>query len=111
MATPESKVKAKVKKLLAEYEPDIWFNMPVPSGWGESTLDFIGMCRGAFFVIETKADKKHPTKLQERMMREIVAKGGTAFTIGSNGGVDDPAFDDLNDWIVTTIARDDRRAA
>ena len=98
--TPEGKVKAKVKRVLASYEQTTTGDWPVPSGYGKSTVDYIGCNVGRYFVIETKADKKKPTKLQELFMMDVQRCGGKAFVIGTNGGVDDPAFEDLIDWLV-----------
>jgi hypothetical protein len=76
MATPESKVKAQVKKILDEFGDLIDGFWPVPSGYGESHLDYVGCCNGIFFCIETKAPGKKPTPRQiERARRVTIAKG------------------------------------
>jgi hypothetical protein len=99
--TPEGKVKAKVKKLLKKFEPSVWGDWPVPAGYGKSTVDYIGCNMGRFFAIETKAHGKHPTPLQALCLQEIERKGGKTFVIGSNGGVDDPAFGELEEWLAS----------
>lgn len=77
--TPEGKVKAKVKKILAKFEIYGWW--PVPSGYGESSLDFIGCINGRFFAIETKAPGKAPTPRQEECIRRMKAAGAEVFVI------------------------------
>lgn len=100
--TPEGRVKKKIKALLTAYEKHVWYDMPVPGGYGKSTVDFYGLCRGQFFAVEAKAHGKHPTKLQQRLLREIRDKGGATFIIGSDHGTDDSAFYDLEAWLEAT---------
>lgn len=83
MATPEGKVKTKVSALL-KATPDLWYNMPVPSGFGEQTLDYLGCHRGAFFAIETKAPGKEPTPRQERTIEKMRLSGAKVFIIDGN---------------------------
>ncbi|HLZ24526.1 MAG TPA: hypothetical protein VKQ30_20620 [Ktedonobacterales bacterium] len=92
--TPEGKVKAKVKVILKRH--DCWWDMPVPYGYGKSTVDFIGCSRGRFFAVETKADGKEPTKLQQAILRAVVAAGGETFVIS---GPNSPVFQDLEEWL------------
>jgi hypothetical protein len=84
--TPEGNVKKKIKKVLDSY-PDLYYEMPVPSGYGKSGLDFHGCFRGKYFAIEAKAPKKGPTALQEDKLRRIEAAGGVAFVISDDRGV------------------------
>ena len=81
MATPEGKIKARVKKLLDQY-PGHYKHMPVVSGYGKPSLDFIICFRGAFIAIETKAsEKEEPTNRQRVTMNEIHNAGGLVFVI------------------------------
>jgi hypothetical protein len=57
--TPEGKVKAAVNKVLARYKK-IYRFMPVPYGYGESSLDYLICVNGRFVAIETKAPGKKP---------------------------------------------------
>ena len=82
--TPEGRVKAAVKKLLRQYEPDLKFDMPVPYGYGRATVDFIGVYKGAGFCIETKAPGKRPSALQEDFIQEWQRAGGVAFVIAGS---------------------------
>lgn len=76
MTTPEGKLKAKVKTFLKER--GAYFFMPVPSGYGTPTLDFIGCYKGRFFAIETKAPGKKPTPRQEQTLKAMWMKGAEA---------------------------------
>ena len=57
--------------------------MPVPSGFGESTVDFIGARPddGQAFAIEAKAHKKHPNDRQKKYIRDMRAAGWVVFII------------------------------
>lgn len=95
--TPEGKVKKAVVKLLERYRLEgLYHFMPVPSGYGESSLDFIGCFKGKFFAIETKAPGKKPSALQERMIERMIAAGGMAFVID---GVEDQHLIQLRLWL------------
>lgn len=76
----EKVVKDRVKKLLAEH--DCYKFMPVQSGYGAASLDFLGCHRGRFFAVETKAPGKHLTPRQELVKSEIEEAEGPVFVIG-----------------------------
>lgn len=80
-ATPEAKVKAKIKKILDEHE--VYYAMPVGSGYGRSGVpDFLCCVDGQFLSIEAKAtDKDKPTALQVREMKRIEMSGGLTAVI------------------------------
>lgn len=78
--TPEGKVKAKVKKVLAEFKPIDTF-WPVPSGYGMSHLDCIVCFFGRFISIETKGPGGKPTPRQELRMRSVRMAGGMALVM------------------------------
>ena len=68
---------------------DLWFFMPVPSGFGEAGIpDFIGCYKGRMFAIETKAAGKKPTRLQQMKLDAIAASGGEVFVIAGVSGID-----------------------
>ena len=96
--TPEARVKAKLRKLLAGYT-GLYTYWPVPSGYGKTTLDVLGCYRGRFFSIETKADGKKPTLRQVGELKSIAQAMGEVFVIS---GTDSPVFDDLRCWLDTT---------
>ena len=81
MKTEEGKLKDKVKAFLKER--GAYYHMPVPSGYGMQTLDFVGCYRGMFFGVETKAPGKKPTPRQEYTMNEM-RKAGAWVVWGDN---------------------------
>jgi hypothetical protein len=87
--TPEGKVKAKVSKLLAVYGEDVFYDMPVPGGYGKSTLDYMCCFHGRFFAVETKAPNKEPTERQEIMLRRVRHAGGRTFVVAGDVGLED----------------------
>jgi hypothetical protein len=73
--TPEGKVKAEIKKVLAEYE--CWYFMPAMNGYGRSGIpDFVGCYKGTFFAIEAKSANGKLTPNQEREIAAMLATGG-----------------------------------
>lgn len=81
MTTPEAKVKMAVRKVLERMRA--YFFMPVQSGMGSRTLDFLICYRGHFFSVETKAPGEKPTALQESCIKKIIKAGGDAIVIDS----------------------------
>lgn len=77
MRTEEGALKDYVKRELKKL--NTYRYMPVPSGYGQQTLDFLCCAQGKFLGIETKAAGKKPTPRQELCIREIIAAGGAAF--------------------------------
>lgn len=92
--TPEGKVKKTVSSLLRSI-PELYYFMPVPSGYGESTLDYLGCYRGQFFAIETKKPGGKPTDRQNMMIERMRKAGGQVFVI-------DGDLTELKNWIETT---------
>lgn len=79
-ATPEAKVKAKIKKILKDN--GVYYAMPIGTGYGNSGVpDFLCCVNGNFLAIEAKAGKGTTTALQEKNLREIKQCGGTAAVI------------------------------
>jgi hypothetical protein len=77
--TPESKVKARVRKALSDLKArgyPVYYHMPVQNGMGKPTLDFVGSINGKFFAIETKAPGKKATERQEDTIKEMQDAGG-----------------------------------
>lgn len=107
MPTPESRVKTKVKELLARYAP-IYTNWPVPGGYGTPLLDCIGCLRGHFFMVETKAEGEKLTPRQEFIAEQVRDAGGLVFVVtGLNRERDDPStwqgWEDLENWLESVI--------
>lgn len=86
-ATPEGRVKDRVKVLLKEH--GAYFHMPVQNGMGSPTLDFVGCFRGWFFAIETKAGDKQPTARQELTAKEMREAGAAVFLVNDVSGLDE----------------------
>ena len=79
-ATPEAKVKAKIKKILEEH--NVYYAMPMGTGYGNSGVpDFLCCVNGKFLAIEAKAGKGETTALQKKNIREIEDSGGDAWVV------------------------------
>jgi len=79
-ATPESKVKAKIKAILAKH--GVYYAMPIGTGYGNSGVpDFLCCVQGHFLAVEAKAGKGRATALQLKHIGQIQAQGGTALII------------------------------
>lgn len=84
--TPEGKVKAKVKALLAKY--GVYWHMPVQNGMGAPSLDFVCCVKGRYFAVETKAGNKQPTPRQESTIADMQRAGGKCFVVNEVSGMD-----------------------
>ena len=86
-STPEGKVKDRIKALLKESGPRVYYFMPQTSGFGKSGVpDIVACVNGVFVGIEVKADKTKnpPTALQTKNLNEIWAAGGVSLVIDEN---------------------------
>ena len=82
-ATPEAKVKAKIKAILKEH--NIYYAMPIGSGYGNAGVpDFLCCVNGYFVAIEAKAGKGTTTALQEKNLRDIKTSDGLAFVVNED---------------------------
>lgn len=91
-ATPEKKVKDKVKSILTAH--DIYFFMPPANGYGRAGVpDIVACVNGWFFAIECKAAGGKPTALQVREIETIRRNNGVAVV------VDETNYDMLPDMI------------
>jgi hypothetical protein len=74
-STPESKAKAKIKAILKFH--DIYYAMPIGTGYGNSGVpDFLCCVNGKFVAIEAKAGKGQATALQLKNLQAINKAGG-----------------------------------
>ena len=97
-ATPESKVKAKIKAILKKHE--IYYAMPIGTGYGNSGVpDFLCCLNGKFFAIEAKAGKGKTTALQEKNLQQIKDAGGLTAVIYETN------IADLEAWITKECAK------
>jgi hypothetical protein len=79
-ATPEAKVKAKIKAILKKH--DIYYAMPIGTGFGNSGVpDFLCCINGHFVAIEAKAGRGAATALQLKNLQMINASGGYTLII------------------------------
>jgi hypothetical protein len=82
-ATPEAKVKAKIKALLEKHS--VYYAMPIGTMYGNSGVpDFLCCMRGQFLAIEAKAGKGTTTALQDKHLRIIRDSGGMALVINES---------------------------
>lgn len=77
--TPEGRVKAKLREYLRR-QSAYWF-MPVQTGYGATSLDFLVCQDGEFYAYETKAAGGKLTPRQELVSRQIRAAGGHVFKV------------------------------
>ena len=79
-ATPEAKVKKKVKEILDQM--GVYHFSPMQNGMGRAGIpDIIGCLDGQFLGIECKAGKGTTTALQERELTRIQNAGGYALVV------------------------------
>jgi len=92
----ERTVKDRVKDLLDPRRPDLYYNMPVPCGYGKSMLDFVGCYRGLFFMVETKRAEKDLTGVQDLCATEVRDAGGKVFVV-----IDYDGLAELERWLLS----------
>ena len=80
VATPEGKVKKKIKEILGWCH--IYWFMPQGGYYGNIGVpDFICCVNGRFVAIEAKAGNREPTVRQFQHLQDIKAHGGCALVI------------------------------
>ena len=78
--TPEGKVKDRLKKFFKEQ--DIYYAMPMGTGYGNSGVpDFLCCMNGRFLAVEAKANGGTATALQIRHLRDIELCGGVSWVV------------------------------
>lgn len=82
MPTPESKIKGRIKKILDSH--GAYYFMPVPTGYGQTTVDFLCCINGLFIAIEAKAGSLWMTKKQEITLLKVEKAGGLGFCVNEN---------------------------
>lgn len=91
-STPEGRVKQKVSQFLMSLGEDLYYEMPVPGGYGKSGLDYVCTYRGKSFYIETKRPGAKPTERQEQVIKKMRRAGAAVFVI-------DGDLKELKEWI------------
>ena len=82
--TPEGRVKREIKNWLVSTEGRSYFFMPVQTGYGAASIDFLCCIGGRFIGIETKRKGlTEPSPRQRLVMDAIEAAGGWAFCCDS----------------------------
>lgn len=95
MATPESRVKAAVDKLLKLHRA--YYLKPVQAGLGAPAVDYHGSHRGFAYLIEAKSLGKLPTPRQINTMRQAHLAGASCFLI-------DGDTSELGNWLTFPIS-------
>lgn len=100
MATPESKVKSALDKMLKT--EGVWYYSPQAGPYGVAGIpDRVGIVCGLFLGVECKADEKcKMTALQERCKEQIENAGGKFFLV-----YDKATIEEVRQWIVSTRSR------
>ena len=104
--TPEAKIKNKINKLLYSFGEKVYFFMPVPSGYGRSSIDYLLCVDGLFVGLEAKKPKGKPTLRQQGVLEDIRAAGGSTFVID-----DDDDIEALDKFIRAVLLQNLRREA
>jgi hypothetical protein len=84
---PEYEVKKKVSKYLKDH--GFYYFMPVQTGYGATTLDYLCCCRGAFVGIECKANGNDLTDRQRMTINNIDAAGGICLVIRDTDNIEE----------------------
>lgn len=102
MATPESKIKQRVRNVFDKH--GCQYLMQVPNGFGKSWLDFTSAHPVSTRIVhvETKAPGNKPTARQRATIRELRAAGHKVFVIDGREERSDEfdTLDDLDAWLV-----------
>lgn len=96
-ATPEAKVKKKVKEILDQM--GVYHFSPMQNGMGRAGIpDIIGCLDGQFLGIECKAGRGTTTALQERELTRIQNAGGYALVVNEENI---NQLWEIKEWITT----------
>jgi hypothetical protein len=87
--TPEGKVKRDINKMLKQFEPKLWWHMPVQNGMGKPCLDYHCCIWGQYFAIEAKAPGEPLTERQKITKAEIEAAEGVVFEVDGPIGIEE----------------------
>lgn len=100
--TPEGKVKQAISAVLRNYDSAIYWFMPVQTGYGAATLDYIGWVRGVGFAIEAKARGGRPTARQRATIKRMQEAGAQVFVIDGPEGLVE-----LTAWLHHVVSREE----
>lgn len=91
-------MKRRINAVLQKYKDNIYVFMPVPGGYGRSSLDYIGFVRGQGFAIEAKREGGSPTERQLGVIEAIEAAGGEVFVVNST-----ESLVELDEWLLLEV--------
>ena len=95
----ERSIKKRIRIILNKYRShNLYVYMPVPGGYGESTLDYLGFLYGHGFAIEAKKPGGKPTPRQKGIIERIEASGAVVFVVS-----DDEGLNALDDWLLLVV--------
>jgi hypothetical protein len=97
--TPEAKIKRSISAVLRKYKDYIYVHMPVPGGYGRSTLDYLCFVCGLGFAIEAKREDGKPTLRQQGVIEEMRRAGAKVFVVNGH-----KALEELDRWLAQTVA-------
>lgn len=95
--TSEGKTKKLIKLILDKHKDSIYYYMPVPAGYGASTVDYLGFSRGRGFAIEAKREGSRPGPRQRLVLERIKLSGARVFMIDGTENTD--TVTDLDTWL------------
>lgn len=100
MATPESKIKSALDKMLKT--EGVWYYSPQSGPYGTAGIpDRVAIVCGLFLGIECKANEKcEMTALQKRCKEQIENAGGKFFLV-----YDKATIEAVRQWVVSTRSR------
>jgi hypothetical protein len=107
MSTPEGRVKGQINKMLRTLPADrVWVTRPVPYGYGESSLDFLGCVKTAhgtlFFAIEAKRPGAMATAREALLIERLKAMGAVIFVV--DGTDDTDTVEAVEAWLRMAMA-------
>ena len=83
-ATPEGKVKEKVKAVLKRR--GVWYCMPRGQTYGRAGIpDFLCCHKGRFIAVETKAGRGRATPLQMKELKDLFRHQGIVLIVREDG--------------------------
>jgi hypothetical protein len=86
MHGPEHQVKKRVTQYFKDH--NIYYFMPVQTGYGTTSLDYLCCWQGLFVGIECKAGSNDLTNRQRMTMHAILSAGGKCLVIRDTDNVE-----------------------
>lgn len=64
-------MKDEIKNLLESYGSELYYFMPVQTGYGKRGLDFFVCFKGMFIAVEAKRSRGYAKKFQEDLIEQV----------------------------------------